>query len=206
MRKAFTLIELLIVVAIIGILAAIAVPNFLNAQIKAKIAKAEAEMRSLNEAYIMYKLDNNAWPPHADRCKSQHKFVTTPIAYLTSSMSDPFQSEGETQTWQWFCGQYHVEPTAVEGAGRIGVAAPEYYKQFKNSAFFTKSVGPDKDGSIASGREFFLPYQATNGLLSKGTLYRPLAGGSFGTGYPFTLSQYPGVSLADFGCSGTCDG
>ena len=206
MRKGFTLIELLIVVAIIGILAAIAVPNFLNAQVRAKIAKAESEMRSLNEAYLMYKLDNSGWPPHADRCKAQHKFVTTPIAYLTSSMSDPFQVMGETMTWEWFCGQYHVEPAAVEGPGRISVQAPVYYAQFRSSAFFTKSVGPDNDGSLVGGQEYFLPYEATNGLNSRGTLYRPLSGGGFGSGYPFTQGQYPGVNLADFGCGGTCDG
>ncbi|HPA45329.1 MAG TPA: prepilin-type N-terminal cleavage/methylation domain-containing protein, partial [bacterium] len=66
MRRAFTLIELLIVVAIIGILAAIAVPNFLNARVRAKIAKVDSDQNALSKALEMYLLDNNSYPGDHD--------------------------------------------------------------------------------------------------------------------------------------------
>lgn len=47
---AFTLIELLIVVAIIAILALIAVPNFLEAQIRSKVSRAKSDLRSIATA------------------------------------------------------------------------------------------------------------------------------------------------------------
>jgi prepilin-type N-terminal cleavage/methylation domain-containing protein len=53
-RKGFTLIELLIVIAIILILIAIALPNFLEAQIRARVTKANGEMRSLATALFDY--------------------------------------------------------------------------------------------------------------------------------------------------------
>ena len=60
--KGFTLIELLIVVAIIGIIAAIAIPNLLNAIDRGKQKRTMADMRSLGTAVESYAVDNNVYP------------------------------------------------------------------------------------------------------------------------------------------------
>ena len=117
MRKSgFTLIELLIVVAIIGILAAIAVPNFLNAQIRAKVARAYADMRSTLTGIEQMRLDKGAllvdfWDDDTEwgikRLESKFNNVgnvgesarrqihvlaplTSPISYMSAIPRDPF--------------------------------------------------------------------------------------------------------------------
>ncbi len=60
--KGFTLIELLIVVAIIGIIAAIAIPNLLNAIDRGKQKRTMADLRSVGTAVESYSIDNNNYP------------------------------------------------------------------------------------------------------------------------------------------------
>jgi len=110
---AFTLIELLIVVAIIAILAAIAVPNFLEAQTRAKVSRVKADMRSLATAVESYAVDHNKPPVRNDAWNGGFvddfanasrkifdpafpnamvgmKMMTTPIGYMTTIPADVF--------------------------------------------------------------------------------------------------------------------
>jgi general secretion pathway protein G len=58
----FTLIEVMVVVVILGILAAIIVPRIMDAPDKARVAKAKQDIAALQSALNMYKLDNYVYP------------------------------------------------------------------------------------------------------------------------------------------------
>lgn len=60
-QKGFTLIELMVVVAILGILAAIAIPKFNESTAKANTARIQADLRTLDSALVQYQVDNGTY-------------------------------------------------------------------------------------------------------------------------------------------------
>lgn len=177
-RKAFTLIELLIVVAIIGVLAAIAVPNFLNAQARAKLARVQSDQKAVAMACESYRIDNNAYPYP----KSNLRYVgaipelTTPVAYLSGlGLEDPFNTQqmgdaeilqigSEFSTYVW--GNYRGE-WGTWWAGSNGAELSQLPQGFS-----VNSAGPDHSFS----RAMHIPLEERLGRPVTGIVYDPSNG------------------------------
>ncbi len=61
-QRGFTLIEIMVVVVILGILAAFVVPNLMDKPVQAKITKAKSDISSIEAALDLYRLDNHRYP------------------------------------------------------------------------------------------------------------------------------------------------
>ncbi len=175
-RQAFTLIELLIVVAIIGILAAIAVPNFLNAQLRAKIARAESEIRNIGMSLEAYRLDNNLYPPtnHPD-CTWKYPIstrlypLTTPIAYMSSVPIDPFLygppgTRINDEQSEWYDTYDYVDIWSLFQFCEMTIVT----LPFRCSEWKVTSAGPDATNTY--GRAYM--FDVSNGLRSWGDIIR----------------------------------
>jgi type II secretion system protein G len=124
-NRAFTLIELLIVVAIIAILAAIAVPNFLEAQVRAKVARAKTDLRTMTTGLETYRVDYNGYPDIFTRLM----VITTPVQYLSQLPRDIFRMQQQTGDQFWRQRTYRYGAMPLDSASRYALA----------------SVGPDTD-------------------------------------------------------------
>ncbi len=186
--QAFTLIELLIVVAIIAILAAIAVPNFLEAQARSKVSRVKSDLRVLASALQMYQMDNGDYPAGYTEKKKMGKYnweevgfyvddgnlsndwelkaLTTPIAYVTSCLPDIFKvgktSDLENDTNYEYLNN-RLRYAIMKGNGYEG-EAPFIWE--------LRSNGPDKSRTTGASPENYLlqVYDPSNGTVSEGDI------------------------------------
>ncbi|MBN1477389.1 prepilin-type N-terminal cleavage/methylation domain-containing protein [Candidatus Sumerlaeota bacterium] len=194
--RAFTLIELLIVVAIIAILAAIAVPNFLEAQTRAKVSRILADMRSMKTGIESYRIDNNRYHPSIDPSTSAtwvprirtFTFLTTPVAYLTSAFADVFNtmepappgfSESDQHVIIYWGPDILIQaPNGTDLRDRTALIFQEFptitngTTLNRDSIYALLSYSPDQDFDVLD-EGWPTPiqaYDATNGTLSDGDI------------------------------------
>ncbi|MFH1738144.1 MAG: prepilin-type N-terminal cleavage/methylation domain-containing protein [bacterium] len=185
-RAAFTLIELLIVVAVIGILAAIAVPNFLNAQNRAKVSRCEADMRSLSMAIETYRLDNNQyhpdlgiyWATNFPLVQSSGALcifypLTTPVSYISTPPITPFGPWQSTGAPNVDFRGYDYEQVLITNLSQQGLLEARY-------EYALISAGPTRDFvtlGMSKNSIVGTVYNMTNGVVSAGNVVRYGPGG-----------------------------
>jgi len=149
-KKGFTLIELMIVVAIIGILAAIAIPNFLKFQAKSKQSEAKTNLKAVYVAETGYFGENNAyanfavvgWQPVGKTLLYGYGLDgAVPTDPATSGTTTDFNGTTEYSSTNGITG---AQTWVVTGIG-AGTATPA----FTTSSFTAGAAGQITGGGVA---------------------------------------------------------
>lgn len=90
----FTLIEMMIVVAIIGILASLAIPKYGKYMEKTRVVSAQGEMRSITTVLEEYNIENARYPESLD-----DEELELPQKYLTDPWDMPYNYEADGRSY-----------------------------------------------------------------------------------------------------------
>lgn len=171
--KAFTLIELMIVVAIIAILAGIAVPNFLEAQTRSKVSRVQSDHRTVATALEAYATDHNRYPPSTLVPRfARFLPLTSPIAYITSVPKDIFDSADSNHGHFRRSGDFAYGAQPIDQESRWALTSDGPDRQPNNNGIeFYPGYSDEIFNNPASGYDFIV-YDPTNGTISDGDIWR----------------------------------
>ena len=133
-KKGFTLVELMVVVAIVGILAAIAIPGFMNYRTKAFNAEAKSDLRVIRTALELLAIDTAQWPEHTQPYAPGTGLEVEDLNPATVGLvntdgnfpnwNGPYLQPGNlTDPWgnnYWFDQDYYVDGIKVMALGSYG--------------------------------------------------------------------------------------
>jgi type II secretory pathway pseudopilin PulG len=164
---------LLVVVAIIGILAGIALPNFLEAQTRSKVSRVKSDLRTVAGGLEAYFSDHNRYPPSAVIPRALRlRALTTPVAYLSTVPRDVFKDqETEFRPMSWHGNfAYGARPIDQESLYALSSNGPDLLPNHEPIEFYP-GYSDEIWENPASGYEY-IRYDPTNGTISLGDIWR----------------------------------
>lgn len=112
-KRAFTLIEILIVVCILGILAAIVMPHYTNATTKAKEATAKELLQTLREQIELFAIQHNDFPPgyvNGSEYSTPGVLMIMQFRYYTNIQSQWFTSKSANYCYGPYIKGFPINP------------------------------------------------------------------------------------------------
>ncbi|MBL7091803.1 MAG: prepilin-type N-terminal cleavage/methylation domain-containing protein [Candidatus Omnitrophica bacterium] len=144
MRKGFTLIELMIVIAVIAILVGIALPRFRGMQVEGLIAQAKGELRTLQTAVESYYIhNNNAYPATGSAALETALDSATPniIDYVPT---DPFSSSDYVYVMGGTDSKYYIIYSVGPGGNGSAVITDDAVVETNGSScIYVSNMGQD---------------------------------------------------------------